>query len=390
MRSIESIFAEPAKAKGLHLELIIDGISNDYWYGDEQRIRQIVINIVGNALKYTEQGEVVIEAQVRPRNGGVVIAVTDTGVGISQSKLGQVFEAYHQLSEGQVEVQSSTGLGLSIAQSLARAMGGDILLASQVNHGSRFQVELPLAPCSEASYMAVIEPETQSRVALHGVSLLIAEDTLLTQKLISMFLDSSGAEITFVDNGKQALLALQDNTYDVVIMDVQMPIMGGMQALQAMHAWQLDKGQTLVPVILQTADNRAETKKRALAIGAVKFLAKPYNKQSLLEAIGFAVLAGQQMQSRRGANEAEELAVLQDDFLAAVSVESKCIGQALQDQDLATAKYHAHNLKGYAGLFQQQQLLQLSTALEDACENPQGIGVALTHVADINTWLSHQ
>ena len=390
LRSIEAIFIEPARAKGLHLELITDGISNDYWYGDEQRIRQIIINIVGNALKYTEQGEVVIEAQVRPRNGGVVIAVTDTGVGISQHKLGQVFEAYHQLSEGQVEVQSSTGLGLSIAQSLARAMGGDILLASQVDHGSRFQVELPLAPCSPASYMAVTQPEMQTKVALHGVRLLIAEDTLLTQKLISMFLSASGAEITFVDNGKQALLALQDDDYDVVIMDVQMPIMGGMQALQAMHAWQLDKGQSLVPVILQTADNRAETKKRALAIGAVKFLAKPYNKQSLLEAIGFAVLAGQQTQSRSGADEAEELAVLQDDFLAAVSVEIKCIRQALQDQDLATAKHHAHNLKGYAGLFQRPQLLQLASALEDACEKQEDVSVALTHVADIDTWLSHQ
>ena len=390
LRSIEAMFIEPARAKGLHLELITDGISNDYWYGDEQRIRQIIINIVGNALKYTEQGEVVIEAQVRPRNGGVVIAVTDTGVGISQHKLGLVFEAYHQLSEGQVEMQSSTGLGLSIAQSLARAMGGDILLASQVDHGSRFQVELPLAPCSPDSYMAVTQPAMQSKVALHGVRLLIAEDTLLTQKLIAMFVSPSGAEITFVDNGKQALLALQDDDYDVVIMDVQMPIMGGMQALQAMHAWQLDKGQPLVPVILQTADNRAETKKRALAMGAVTFLAKPYSKQSLLEAIGFALVAEQQKQPQSVMGDAQELAVLEAEFMLAVNTENKQIETALQQNDLATAKQHAHNLKGYAGLFQRQQLLQLATALEDVCEKQEAVSVALIHVDDINTWLSHQ
>ena len=390
LRSIYAIFAEPAKAKNLDLQLLMEDMANDYWYGDEQRIRQIIINIVGNALKYTDQGEVVIEAQVRPRNGGVVVAVTDTGMGISQDKIGQVFAAYHQLADDQLDVQSSTGLGLSIAQSLARAMGGDILLASQVDHGSRFQLELPLAPCSQTSYVATIEPQADSQVALTGVRLLIAEDTLLTQKLIAMFLSASGAEITFVDNGKQALCAIQDNHFDVVIMDVQMPLMGGMQALQAMHAWQLDKGIPLVPVILQTADNRAETKTRALAIGAVKFLAKPYNKQSLLETIGFAVIAGQKSLLQSSLDDSEELAALQDEFVAAVVSENEQIQQALQEGDLTLAKQHAHNLKGFAGLFQRQQLWQLATALEDACDNPRGISAALAHVADIETWLSHQ
>ena len=356
LSSIHAIFLEPAKTKGLKLQLITAAISNDYWYGDEQRIRQIIINIVGNALKYTDQGEVVVEAHIRPRNAGVVVAVTDTGMGISQDKLAQVFSAYHQLSDDQLDVQSSTGLGLTIAQSLARAMGGDIILASKLDHGSRFQLELPLAPCSKASYAATAAPQIDKQIALHGVRLLIAEDTLLTQKLISMFLSASGAQITFVDNGKQALLAMQEGHYDVIIMDVQMPIMGGMQALQAMHAWQLDKGQPLVPVILQTADNRTETKTRALAIGATKFLAKPYNKQSLLEAIGGVVIAGQKAPSQSNLDDAGELAVLQDEFVVAVDHENKQIKQALEQGDLATAKQHAHNIRGCAGLFQQQQL----------------------------------
>ena len=155
-------------------------------------------------------------------------------------------------------------------------------------------------------------------------------------------------------------------------------------------ASQLDKGQPLVPVVLQTADNRAETKKCALAIGAVKFLAKPYNKQSLLEAIGFAVVTGQKVPAQSNVDDAEELAVLQDELVAAVDSENKQIQQALQQGNLTVAKQHVHNLKGYAGLFWRQQLLQLATALKEVCENPEGIGIALAHVAGINTWLSHR
>ncbi|MCP4790335.1 MAG: response regulator [Gammaproteobacteria bacterium] len=388
--AIESIFIESAKAKGLSIELHTDEVDNDFWYGDEQRIRQIIINIVGNALKYTEQGEISIEAQVKSRNGGIVIAVTDSGVGISADKLDYVFEAYSQVQAEQSGVLSSTGLGLSIAQKLTRAMGGEILLASKVGHGSRFQVSLPLAPCSEVTYLAQREPEANRQIALDDAHILIAEDSSLTQKLIAMFLQQSGAVLTFVGNGEQAIAAIEKNNYDVVIMDVQMPVVDGMQALQGMHAWQIKQGRPLVPVILQTADNRIETKKRAMAIGAVGFLAKPYNKRALLGAVATALKQSNLQLEFSDNTEVEELAVLQDEFLAAVKQQAEAAAAALQQHDMAAVRQHAHNIKGYAGLFQRQRLFHIAYALEESCGEEGNVAMALAHVADVNDWLSHQ
>lgn len=384
LQAVVDIFKESAKAKDLSLNLDLSEISNDYWYGDEQRIRQVVINLVGNSVKYTQQGGVFIKASVKPRNGGIHVSVKDTGIGIAPEKLGQVFEAYSQLNEQNRDGVSSTGLGLSISHRLVRAMGGEISFSSQQHMGSEFRVELPLAPCPENAYRAQQEAPMQELMPLQGKRLLIAEDTPLTQKLIAMFMQDTDLQIDFVDNGRQVIEAVKSHHYDGIIMDVQMPEMGGMQAMQEVHAWQLKSAKPLVPVIIQTADNRVETKKRALAMGAQIFLPKPYTRAVFLGAINKLLKDTENIASSQ-AN--EELASLREDLVAALTQSLANCREALQVEDFEVIKQQAHNIKGYAGLFQEQSLVALATELEQSCQSDTGKGHISVLLADMRSWL---
>lgn len=387
LQAVEAIFAESAKAKNLSLNVDVSEVTNDYWYGDEQRIRQVVMNLVGNSVKYTHQGGVFVKASVKPRNGGILIAVKDTGMGIAAEKLGQVFEAYSQLNDEHRDGVSSTGLGLSISHRLVVAMGGEISFSSQQHLGSEFRVELPLAPCPESAYQRQVQQPTQALLPLGKKRLLIAEDTPLTQKLIAMFLQDTDLQIDFVNNGKLVIEALKNHDYDGIIMDVQMPEMGGLQAMQAIHAWQLQVGKALVPVIIQTADNRLETKKRAMALGAQIFLPKPYTREVFLGAI-YRLLETPN-QSAGQADKHAELASLRDDLMAAVATSLAACHQALQSNDIAEIKQQAHNIKGYAGLFQEQSLVALSAELEEVSEAKEVRSIAVL-LADMESWLRHQ
>ena len=384
LQSVVDIFQESAKAKRLILNLDISELSNEFWYGDQQRIRQIVINLVGNSVKYTQQGGVFIKASVKPRNGGILLTVKDTGIGIAPDKLGQVFEAYSQLNDQHRDGVSSTGLGLSISQRLVTAMGGEINCSSQQYLGSEFSVDLPLAPCPETVYQAQLAQPMEELAPMEGKRLLIAEDTPLTQKLIALFMQDTQLAVDFVDNGKQVLEAVKAKRYDGIVMDVQMPEMGGMEAMQAVHAWQLQVAQPLVPIVIQTADNRLETKKRAMAMGAQIFLPKPYTRAVFLGAINNLLAASKNTASADSDN---ELAALRDDMTVAVEQALGQCRQALEANDVEHIKQQAHNIKGYAGLFQEPSLVALATELEQACEAEAGkrhVGVLL---ADMEAWL---
>jgi signal transduction histidine kinase/CheY-like chemotaxis protein/HPt (histidine-containing phosphotransfer) domain-containing protein len=386
LQAVIDIFKESAKAKDLTLNLDVNDISNDYWYGDEQRIRQVVINLVGNSVKYTQQGGVFIKASVKPRNGGIHVSVKDTGIGIAPEKLGHVFEAYSQLNDQNRDGVSSTGLGLSISHRLVSAMGGDISFSSQQHLGSEFRVDLPLAPCPEDVYLAQLETPVQELLPLQGKRLLIAEDTPLTQKLIAMFMQDTDLHVDFVDNGRQVIEAVKDKHYDGIIMDVQMPELGGMQAMQEVHAWQLKNAKPLVPVIIQTADNRVETKKRALAMGAQIFLPKPYTRSLFLGAIN-KLLKDSENKPKPQAN--EELASLRADLIAELGKSLSLCDDALAAEDINEIKQQAHNIKGYAGLFQEQSLVALATELEQSCESDTGKGHVSVLLADMRSWLDN-
>ena len=278
VRSSVRLFEPNAKAKGIALEMEIapdlpEGIS------DKLRVRQIILNLVGNAIKFTEEGSVRIRA--REEKGQIVIRVIDTGPGISSDKLHHIFEEFTQLeSSGSRETTGSgTGLGLAIAQQLAELMGGKLFASSEIGKGSIFTLTLPLVRCSEHISAPMLQGNaTTSRETLAGRHVLLAEDAEINRKLAIAMLSRLGMTASIAEDGKQAVeqvLAARASgeMFDAVLMDMQMPEMDGLEATRRIRT----EGVTAqeLPIIAITANAYADDIEQCLDAGMQDHLAKP-------------------------------------------------------------------------------------------------------------------
>ena len=281
--TLQSLLINTAQKKGLILTIEIAPKVPDTFIGDHLRIRQVLINLLGNAIKFTEQGEVKLNIslqQIDVNEARLLFAVTDTGMGISSKQQDKLFQPFVQVDDGSSRNFGGTGLGLTISQELVQLMGGSIKLDSQVGVGSCFSFEL-LLPLAEAAIESNILPTISlNPEALKGVRILIAEDNYFNQMLITELLKNFGAtSIVLADDGLKALAALKQDSFDIVLMDLHMPSMDGCEATieirkQACYAQ--------LPVIALSAGVTDEEKKRCLAVGMNDFVAKPINKVALL------------------------------------------------------------------------------------------------------------
>jgi signal transduction histidine kinase/ActR/RegA family two-component response regulator len=251
--------------------------------GDPVRWRQIVVNLVGNAIKFTQQGEVVVRVELGARDSvgdTLHVSVTDTGIGIPAEKQAAIFDSFSQADTSTTRKFGGTGLGLTIASQLTRLMGGRIWVNSVPGIGSAFHVEIPfqLAPVVRLQVLqipAVAEPEGSGRLRV-----LLAEDNAVNALLASVLLKKAGHQVTHVGTGRKALNALAANAFDLVLMDVQMPDMDGMEATAEIRRSEAGTGRHIA-IIAFTAHAMAEDRKRFLAIGADGYLTKPFTPDQL-------------------------------------------------------------------------------------------------------------
>jgi PAS domain S-box-containing protein len=245
--------------------------------GDGNRIGQVLVNLLGNAIKFTEEGSVALD--VTPSAGGMIrFAVRDTGPGIPADQLQAIFERFRQIDGSSTRKHGGTGLGLAISSELVRLMKGAIGVDSTVGTGSTFWFELPLrlarpAPASDAGGI----DGTASK--LTGLRALVAEDNAMNQALITEVLDSFGVRSHVVANGREALAALEREAFDVVLMDMQMPEMNGDVAIKAIRA--SGKSYAAVPIVVVTADAMKGMEEQCLALGANAYVAKPIDVELL-------------------------------------------------------------------------------------------------------------
>jgi PAS domain S-box-containing protein len=270
--------------KGLALHLDIAPDLPPRVLADPVRLRQVLVNLISNALKFTPQGSITLEA--RQEDNQVRFAVTDTGIGIPPEKQTAVFEAFTQADGSITKRFGGTGLGLTISNHLVKLMGGSLGLHSTPNQGSSFFFSLPVPQGNNCPQTVLPMPESpRPRRNLH---ILLAEDNPINQKLTCALLERAGHQVTVAADGHAALAALAGGNFDLVLMDMQMPGMDGLESTRHMRALAPPAGQ--VPIVALTANAFPEDQARCLAAGMNGFVAKPIRRDSLFAAIEDATM----------------------------------------------------------------------------------------------------
>lgn len=286
LREVETLMQPLAKTKQLALELSIELPSPTWIALDPTRLRQILINLTNNAIKFTEHGQVRIHAYTqRPATDSsdpalLMVEVCDTGMGIGEHELQQLFQRFHQLDDDLSRRHGGTGLGLQISLALARLMGGDIQVQSMAGRGSTFTLRLPAHAVPAPSTST---PDTQEQHATDRLRVLVAEDNVVNQQFIKAVLSRLQCDVMVCDNGAQALHAAQCHPFDVVLMDIHMPEMDGLAATAAIRA--LPPPMRDVPIYALTADVFEDTREKALRVGINRMLTKPVQLKTLRDAL---------------------------------------------------------------------------------------------------------
>ncbi|GGL07993.1 ATP-binding protein [Caulobacter rhizosphaerae] len=281
---------DAAAAKGLELRTEIDPSAPAWILADPQRIRQVLMNLISNGLKFTSQGGLTIqlsasEPGLADEAREVRLRVVDTGAGIDAQVHDRIFESFTQADNAVSRSHGGTGLGLTISRALARQMGGDLVLESGVG-GAAFLFTLRAVPIA-APAAPPEAAEDQDGPDLGDLRILMAEDNAINQVVVRTMLEATGVVLTIVDDGQAALDALKVETFDAVLMDINMPVMDGITALAAIRAGQ--GGDPAIPVIALTASAMSGDRERFLAMGFDDHLGKPVRPIDLLSSICAAV-----------------------------------------------------------------------------------------------------
>ncbi|MGC2855199.1 response regulator [Novispirillum sp. DQ9] len=285
VHSVVHLMASRATEKGLRLDTEIDPAVPDTVRGDAARIRQVLLNLIGNAIKFTERGGVTV-AMARQADGGLRFEVRDTGPGIALDRRGTLFEPFTQADPLVAAHHGGSGLGLSICRRLARLMGGDIGVGGEPGAGSVFWFTVALRPAAAAGAAADAPPEAPEAAPRRGLSILLAEDNPINQKVVTGFLTHQGHRVELAANGAEAVAAAARGVFDVVLMDVHMPVLDGLRAAAAIRA--LPGPQARVPILALTADVFPEDVARCRRAGMDGHLAKPVQPEHLAAALARA------------------------------------------------------------------------------------------------------
>jgi signal transduction histidine kinase/BarA-like signal transduction histidine kinase len=263
----------PADAGAIELRSIAHPNLPAWLLGDPARVRQVIFNLVGNAIKFTHHGS--IEVAARVEEGWLKVSVTDTGIGIPADELAGIFEPFVQVDDSTTRRQGGLGLGLAIARQLAEAMGGTLTAVSNLGEGSCFTLRLParLAQPEEPT------PAPSATDCLRGRRVLVVEDNAVNQRVITRLLESLGCVAIVADNGLEGLRTFENAAFDAVLMDLQMPVMDGLTAVRRIRTF--EAGQARCLVVALTASALEGDRERCLAAGMDDFLAKPVDRRAI-------------------------------------------------------------------------------------------------------------
>ena len=400
-----------ARYKGLAVNTEIAGDVARWFRGDAHHLRQVLLNLLANAVKFTERGEVLMRARVvtsSPDGALIKFEVKDTGIGIPAAKQSQIFEPFTQADDSITRVYGGTGLGTTIARQLVTLMGGKICVQSEVGVGSTFWFELPLlfgepagidltedivAPHRNIAAAASVAAGQPAKVTkIRGARILVAEDNPTNQRITQLILESGGHRATIVDNGEAALDELERGAFDLALFDLSMPVVSGLEALKLYRF----TTSTPIPILILSANVTTDVIADCQLAGCAEFVAKPVRAGALLDAIErnlagatdcVASTAPPPRQEERPSLTLIDTPTIDADVLGDLGRLSndptfverlvagfrgdteklvRTISDALARRNYEAVKDAAHALKGGAGSVGAIQLVQLAIRLEKA------------------------
>ncbi|MEW4453009.1 response regulator [Bremerella sp. JC817] len=369
---VVSVLRVGATEKGIGLDYRWEGQVPHSIMSDPYRIKQLLLNLVGNAIKFTNQGSVVVVAEVVPSESGanLVVEVRDTGVGIPQDKLDSVFQPFVQADDTVTRKYGGTGLGLAISRKLAEALGGQLTATSAVGRGSTFTAQIALGDISQIQFVAPSQmPGADVRrdqaipSDLSHLNVLVADDGDTNRKLIRLLLERGGAKVSLAENGQVAVDMAQQRSFDVVLMDMQMPVLDGYSATTKLR----ELGFTL-PIIALTAHAMKGDRENCEQAGCSGYLSKPIDADELYRTLGEIVTTPRfnspppaALESRSDfpvpdssipsllPTDDDEIREIVQEFLERFETRIVELERALEEEDFEALEHLAHWLRGAAG-----------------------------------------
>ncbi len=363
---------------------------------DPLRLKQILLNICSNAVKFTDKGHVHINLSVDNQADQMTFEVVDSGIGMNEKQIEKVFEPFKQADSSTTGKYGGTGLGLSLSKQLASALGGSLIAESEPGHGSHFKLTVATGPLADvemvydkehipAPEQATIEPLPSE--ILSG-TVLLAEDNQDNQQLLSMLLHRLGADVTLADNGRIAVDKAEAGDFDLIMMDMQMPEMDGLQATRLLRERGYDK-----PIVALTANAMNEDKNRCLEAGCNDFLTKPIEKEQFHEVVSYYLRfrdeADSQVEPIKSVllEDDPEIIELVHNYIKNLPEVLKHVEEALKQKNWERLKDLAHQIKGTGGNFGFVELSNLAGTIEFQAMNMNmdelgGLFEKLSHVCE--------
>ncbi|APW46263.1 PAS domain-containing protein [Rhodoferax antarcticus] len=404
------ILSVPAQAKGLQLVCDTDPTTPAEVVGDAWRLQQILLNLMGNAIKFTDRGEVRLSVRAHAMPDGqwcLMFSVKDTGVGIDPSKLHSIFEAFSQEDSSVTRRFGGTGLGLSISSRLVAAMGGHVSVSSQLGLGSQFDFDIMLGVGAQAAASAAstAEPAQEGVAALSaqaaatgsiGLAILLVEDNLINQKLAVALLKREEHHITLACNGQIALDILAQQRFDLVLMDMMMPVLDGLQASRCFRA--TERGNR-TPIVAMTANAMPGDRERCLQAGMDDYLPKPISVSELnrvlalftkariaidseanvmpdVRAAAQTQMAGSSFDYALALLDVDQdiVEIIADTFVASWPVDLEKMYQAIAQEDWSALSRATHTLRGILAMFGASPAVALLAELEQLAAKATAMG----------------
>ena len=347
--------------------------------GDPTRLRQVLLNLLGNAIKFTESGKVALRITLDADSSvptALRFEVSDTGIGIQVAKLDQVFERFTQADSSTTRRFGGSGLGLTISKRLVELMGGRIWAESDVGEGSVFSFAVPLEIWAGARRQATVPVGTGPEPPLPALRILLAEDSPDNCTITMAYLADTPYRIDIAETGAIACDKFTSGRYDLVLMDRQMPVMDGLTATRTIRAWERANGQLPTPIIALTASALKGDREMCLAAGCTAYLSKPIKQEVLLQAIKEHCIvappsSGEESRPERTilVRTKPKLADLIPAYLQNCRQNVIAMADALDRVDFETVTFLGHQMKGSGGAFGFQAITDIGAALQEAGES---------------------
>jgi signal transduction histidine kinase/DNA-binding NarL/FixJ family response regulator len=391
INSVETLFLERVKEKSLKISSTIDATIPDTLIGDATRLTQILVNLIGNAIKFTHKGEVIIEVYNRNQTEKQVVLgvkISDTGIGIDKEKLGEIFERFNQAEDSITRNYGGTGLGLSIVKKLIELQNGTIEVISEPGKGTTFHFYIPYTIAEEQLHeVHSVDPQLFKDKSNVPLKVLVVDDNAINQSLMKHLLSQWNIDFDTASNGLEAVEYLKKNDSDLILMDLQMPQMDGYQATQQIR----EVLKSEIPIIAMTAHAMAGEREKCISRGMNEYISKPVNEHELFNLISKFGLKQSTVTSPYQQNDKPTFQYIDLSYMQSVSVGNTDFEQtvtqqfidnlpphleeltaAYQNQNFAGVKLRAHDMKSSVAIMGLLPLLQEKLELLEntADQNP--------------------